>query len=66
MTGIRVRDGESFENAMRRFKKVCERAGILSEVRKREHYEKPSVRRKRKALLARKRSLKKGPTRERF
>ena len=61
MTGVRVRDGESFENALRRFKKICERAGILSEVRKREHYEKPSVRRKRKSLMARKRSQKKGP-----
>lgn len=59
MAGVRVREGESFENALRRFKKICERAGILSEVRKREHYEKPSVRKKRKALMARKRSQKK-------
>ena len=43
MTGVRVKDGESFENAMKRFKKQCEKAGILSEIRKREHYEKPSV-----------------------
>ena len=48
MTGVRVKDGESFENAMKRFKKQCEKAGILSEIRKREHYEKPSVKRKRK------------------
>jgi small subunit ribosomal protein S21 len=48
MTAVRVKDGESFENAMKRFKKQCEKAGILSEIRKREHYEKPSVKRKRK------------------
>ncbi len=36
MTGVRVKDGESFENAMKRFKKQCEKAGILSEIRKRE------------------------------
>ena len=57
--GIRVKEGESFERAMRRFKKQCERAGILGEIRKREHYEKPSVRRKKKAAAARKRLLKK-------
>lgn len=45
---------------MRRFKKQCEKAGILSEIRKREHYEKPSVKRKKKALAARKRAKKKG------
>ena len=48
MPGVRVKEGESFENAMKRFKKQCEKAGILSEIRKREHYEKPSVKRKRK------------------
>jgi small subunit ribosomal protein S21 len=57
---IRVNEGESFENAIKRFKKLCEKAGILSEVRKREHYEKPSVRRKKKSIAARKRSEKKG------
>ncbi len=57
MTGVRVRDGESFESALRRFKKTCERAGILSEIRKREHYEKPSVKRKRKSLMAKKRTV---------
>ena len=56
---MRVREGESFESALRRFKKQCEKAGILSEVRKREHYEKPSVRKKKKAIAAIKRSLKK-------
>jgi small subunit ribosomal protein S21 len=56
---VRVKEGESFENAMKRFKKACEKAGILSEIRKREHYEKPSVKKKKKALAARKRALKK-------
>ncbi len=58
MTGVRVKEGESFENAMKRFKKQCEKAGILSEIRKREHYEKPSVKKK-KALAAKKRAVKK-------
>lgn len=54
MVGIRVRENESFESALRRFKKICEKSGVLSEIRRREHYEKPSVRRKKKALAARK------------
>jgi len=58
MAGIRIRENESFENALRRFKKQCEKTGIISEIRRREHYEKPSVKRKRKALAARKRALK--------
>lgn len=58
MLGIKVKENESFESALRRFKKQCEKAGILSEMRKREHYEKPSVRRKRKALAARKKAAK--------
>ncbi|OGP59403.1 MAG: 30S ribosomal protein S21, partial [Deltaproteobacteria bacterium RBG_13_52_11b] len=49
---------ESFENALKRFKKQCEKTGILSEVRKREHFEKPSLKRKRKALAAKKRAMK--------
>ena len=48
MPGIRVKEGESIESALKRFKKATEKAGILSEIRKREHYEKPSVKRKRK------------------
>jgi small subunit ribosomal protein S21 len=44
---------------MKRFKKKCEKAGILSEIRKREHYEKPSVKKKKKALAAKKRAMKK-------
>ncbi|HRK02791.1 MAG TPA: 30S ribosomal protein S21 [Oligoflexia bacterium] len=59
MPGIRINDGESFEGALKRFKKQCEKAGILSDVRKREHFEKPSVKRKKKAIAARKRAMKK-------
>ncbi len=55
----RVRDNESFEQAFRRFKKACEKSGILSEVKKREHFEKPSVRLKKKSISARKRLAKK-------
>lgn len=55
---IRVRENENFEGALRRFKRVCEKSGILSEVRKREHYEKPSIKKKRKAIAARKKALK--------
>ncbi len=58
MLGVKVKENESFESALRRFKKQCEKAGILSEMRKREHYEKPSVRRKRKAIAARKKATK--------
>lgn len=59
MPGIRLRDGEPFDSALRRFKKQCEKAGILSDIRKREHYEKPSIRKKKKAIAARKRIVKK-------
>ena len=59
MPGVRINEGESFENALKRFKKQCEKAGVLSEVRKRESYEKPSVKKKKKALAARKRAMKK-------
>lgn len=59
LPGVRLKEGESFESVIRRFKKQCEKAGILSEIRKREHYEKPSVRLKKKAFAARKRALKK-------
>ena len=58
MAGIKVRENEPFENALRRFKKQCEKAGVLSEIRKREYYEKPSVKRKRKLLAAKKKALK--------
>jgi len=56
---VHVRDEESFENALRRFKRKCEKAGILTELKKRQHFEKPSVKRKRKALQARKKMLRK-------
>ncbi len=54
MPNIKVGNNESLDNALRRFKKQCAKTGILSEVRKREHYEKPSVKRKKKAEAARK------------
>lgn len=56
---MRAKEGESFESLMRRFKKQCEKAGILSEIRKREHYDKPSVKLKKKSIAARKRAFKK-------
>ncbi|MBI2339029.1 MAG: 30S ribosomal protein S21 [Deltaproteobacteria bacterium] len=56
MTTVIVKDGESLESAIRRFKKQCEKAGIIAEIRKREHYEKPSVKKKKKSQAARKRS----------
>jgi len=59
MPGIFLRDGDSFEGALKKFKKQCEKAGILSEIRKREAYEKPSVKKKKKQAAARKRLLKK-------
>jgi small subunit ribosomal protein S21 len=55
---VRVKQNESFENVLRRFKKQCEKSGILSDIMKRDHYEKPSVKRKRKALAARKKASK--------
>ena len=59
MTEVRVRENESIDNALRRFKRQCALTGVMSEVRKREHYEKPSVKRKRKSEAARKRKMKK-------
>ena len=58
MAGVRVKENEPIESAIRRFKKQCEKAGILAELRKREHYEKPSVRRKKKAAAKRRKSRK--------
>ena len=51
MSEIRVKDNESLENALKRFKRSCAKSGVLAEVRKREHYEKPSVKRKRNRKL---------------
>jgi len=58
MPVVRVSENESFENALKKFKKQCEKEGILSEIKKREHYEKPSVKKKKKALAARKKAIK--------
>lgn len=58
MPFVRVGENESFENALRKFKKQCEREGILSEIKKREHYDKPSIRKKKKAIAARKKAIK--------
>lgn len=59
MAFVKIKEGESFESAFRRFKKSCEKAGILSEVKKREHFEKDSVKMKKKSIAARKRAVKK-------
>ena len=59
MPNVRVKENEPFEIALRRFKRSCEKAGILAEVRKREFYEKPTAERKRKAAAAVKRHMKK-------
>ena len=58
MAEVHVKENESLDSAIRRWKKSCARAGTLAEVRKREHYEKPSVRRKKKSEAARKRKFK--------
>ncbi|MES9833003.1 MAG: 30S ribosomal protein S21 [Candidatus Thiodiazotropha sp. 6PLUC2] len=59
MPNVHVKENEPFEVAMRRFKRSCEKAGVLAEVRRREFYEKPTWERKRKAAAAVKRNLKK-------
>jgi small subunit ribosomal protein S21 len=59
MPVVYVKDEESFENALRRFKRKCEKAGVLTELKKRQYFEKPSVKRKRKQLQARKKILRK-------
>lgn len=58
MAEIRIKDNESLDSALRRFKKQCARSGVIAEVRKREAYEKPSVKRKKKSEAARKRKYK--------
>ena len=57
MPSVRVRENEPFEFALRRFKRSCEKAGVLSEMRRREYYEKPTQERKRKKAAAVKRHL---------
>ena len=58
MAEIRVKEGESLDSALRRLKRQCQRSGIQAELRKREAYEKPSVKRKKKSEAARKRKYK--------
>ena len=59
MPSVRVRENEYFDAALRRFKRACEKAGILTELRRREYYEKPTQERKRKKAAAVKRHAKK-------
>ena len=59
MPSVRVKDNEPFDVALRRFKRACEKAGILTEIRRREFYEKPTQERKRKQAAAVKRHAKK-------
>ena len=59
MPTVRIKENEPFDVAMRRFKRACEKAGILTEIRRREYYEKPTTVRKRKKAAAVKRHLKK-------
>ncbi|MBE6891019.1 MAG: 30S ribosomal protein S21 [Ruminococcaceae bacterium] len=58
MSEIKLKENESLDNALRRFKRQCAKAGVIQELRKREHYEKPSVKRKKKSEAARKRKFK--------
>ncbi len=59
MPSVRVKENEPFDIALRRFKRSCEKAGVLSEIRRREFYEKPTQERKRKKAAAIKRHAKK-------
>ena len=59
MPSVRVKETEPFDTALRRFKRACEKSGIMSELRRREFYEKPTSERKRKKAAAVKRHLKK-------
>ena len=59
MAQVIVKDNENLESALKRFKRSCARDGVMSELRKREHYEKPSVKRKKKSEAARKKANKK-------
>ena len=56
MTEVRVGDNESFESALRRFNKKVQQDGVLSELRRKEHYEKPSIKRKKKEAIKRRKS----------
>ncbi len=59
MSVVYLNENESIDVALKKFKKVIEREGILTELKKREFYEKPSIKRKKKAMAARKRLMKK-------
>lgn len=56
MPAVKIREGESFEKALRRFTKACEKAGLMSELKKRRHFEKPSEKKKRKMKIARRKA----------
>lgn len=61
MTVVRIQRDESFDKALKRFKRECRRTGLMSEMKRRESYEKPSVRRKKKAEAARKKKRLRNP-----
>jgi len=61
MPSVKIRENEPFEYALRRFKRSCEKAGVLAETRRREFYEKPTQERKRKAAAAVERNLRRMP-----
>ncbi|NOY61385.1 MAG: 30S ribosomal protein S21 [Calditrichaeota bacterium] len=58
MPGVRIREGEAFERALKRFTKACEKAGLMSDIKKHQQYEKPSERKKRKLNAARRKMRK--------
>ena len=58
MTGVKVRDDESFEKALRRFNKFCEKTGIITDIKKHQHFEKPSDEKKRKLAAAKRKNRK--------
>ena len=60
MLETKVRDDETLDQALRRFRRKCKKAGVMAEMKKREHYEKPSVKRKKKSEAARKRNKRLG------
>ena len=60
MTNVIIRENENFERALRRFNKSCEKSGILADIKKHQHFEKPSERRKRKLAAARRKNRRRG------
>ncbi len=57
MPGVIIKDGESFDQALKRFKRMCEKAGILSELKNHQHYEKPSEKKRKRNIAARRKML---------